>query len=470
MAHTALNDDEIKEYFDDDATVTKNVKLVAEAIKANPGGLVIYTGAGVSTSCGISDFRGPSGVWTRQSQIQQGKKIEQPSRVIQSSETQPSPTHMAIVALQNANYLSKLISTNCDGLHIRSGVRPEKILELHGNCNVEACPNCGKCYYRDFPVDLEGFDRSRAIITGRRCDFCQSLLRRTDVAFGQSLPDLALGAAEYFSSSAKVVLVLGTSLRVRPACELPFLSRKAISCIVNLQKTPYDRTSKVRIFTPTDNFIEKLMAELQLSIPQFVEQTRENDSHWMQEFDQHYQFRSAPDSSWFDSEDDDVALRFLEEQKRGIGVKMVTDSFGQVHMERYVVGDQDEPMDDDLDGFEIYPKKNCPHVNQIELPRILCGIPENVIVHGCEKCNEPEENWVCLYCMKILCGRAKNQHMLIHATEEQSSHVLCASLMDLSFWCYGCNSYVTSPNLTPIFDLLHQFKFNESALPIHDIM
>jgi len=68
----------------------------------------------------------------------------------------------------------------------------------------------------------------------------------------------------------------------------------------------------------------------------------------------------------------------------------------------------------------------------------------------------------------------KNQHMLFHADEylfnENKEHILCASLMDLSFWCYACNSYVTSPSLTPIFNSLHRIKFNEDALPIHDIM
>jgi len=442
MAHTALSEDEITEYFDDDATVDKNVALVAEAIRNNPGGLVIYTGAGISTSCGISDFRGPSGIWTRQNQIQQGKPVEQRSRVVQSSETHPSPSHMAIVALQNSNYLCKLISTNCDGLHIRSGVLPDKILELHGNCYIEACPSCGKCYYRDYPVDLEGFDRSRAVLTGRQCPSCGDLLRRTDVAFGQSLPDLALASAEYYSSMAKVVLIMGTSLRVFPACELPFKNRSAVSCIVNLQKTPYDKKAKIRIFAPTDVFIQKLMARLGLEIPQFEERSRENDPHWHELFGQHYQFRSAPDSSWFDRRDDETALRFLEEQKRGIGVKMVTDQHGQVHMERYVV-DDDVDMDCDLDGFEIYPKKNCPHVGQVDVREILCSIPEDIMARGCEICKEPEENWLCLFCYKLLCGRLKNQHMLLHATKEHTSHVLCASMMDLSFWCYDCNSYVT---------------------------
>lgn len=474
MAHTALKEDEIQEFFDEEEDVNKKVKQLADAIKGK-GGLVVYTGAGISTSCGINDFRGPNGIWTRQSQIQQGIKVETQSRVVQSSNTNPSPTHMALSELQKTNYLESIISTNCDGLHVRSGVLPEKIIELHGNCYIEACPNCGKNFYRSQPVDIDGFDRSRAILTGRRCDICNALLRRTDVAFGQSLPDLALLSAQKKSKMAKVVLVLGTSLRVRPACELPFSNRKAISCIVNLQKTPYDKKCSIRIFCQTDVFIEKLCKELNIQIPSFTEIDFTNDPNWLVNFNRNYRFRSAPDDSWFDSRDDAMALRFLEEQKKGIGVKLVTDANGDVKMERYAI-DDDVNGDDDMDGFEIYPKKDCKHVAQLSFDKLYASpLDDKRYKKGCECCGEPEENWLCLHCNRLLCGRMKQQHMLLHAqgTLEKNSDihdVVCASLMDLSFWCFSCDSYVTSPKLTPIFNHLHKLKFNENALPIHDIM
>ena len=481
MAHTAIPEEEIEEFFDDDSKVNEAINQLAEAIKKNKGGLVIYTGAGVSTSCGISDFRGPNGIWTRQSQIQRGIKVEEQARVTKPAFTQPSPTHMAIVALDRAGYLQKLISTNCDGLHIRSGVSPNKIVELHGNCHIEACPQCGHCYYREEPVDIDGFDRSRAVLTGRKCDRkgCGAFLRRTDVAFGQSMPDIALATAKHDSETAKVVLVLGTSLRVQPACKLPFLNRKATSCIVNLQKTPYDSKSSIRIFTPTDNFILKLFGKLNLQIPEYSDSKFFLDADWSKSFERFYPFRSFPDDSWFDSRDDEVALRFLEEQKKGIGIKLVTDDNGQVKMERFVVDDEmkDANQDPDLDGFEIYPKKNCPHIHFINPGDVIGNINGTRIAEGCQTCGEAEENWLCLTCNSLLCGRMKNQHMLQHAEaslfanfDNPTEHILCASLMDLSFWCYACNSYVTSPVLTPIFNELHLVKFGTEALPIHDIM
>jgi len=470
MAHTALNDSEIQEFFDEEAKIDKDVQRLAQAIRANPSGLVIYTGAGVSTSCGISDFRGPDGIWTRQKKIQQGIKQPQPQRVVQPPTTIPSPTHMAIVALQQAGYLSKLISTNCDGLHLRSGVLPERIIELHGNCYVEACPKCGRCYYRPQPVDLEGFDKSRAILTGRRCDDCSSLLRRTDVAFGQSLPDVALSSAMKASKAAKVVLVLGTSLRVQPACELPFYNRKATSCIVNLQKTPYDSKTTVRTFCQTDLFINKMMAQLGLTIPTYTDLDLCQNEDWMRRFDGYYPFRSFPDDSWFDSRDDEMALRFLQEQRKGIGIKLKTDASGQVQMERFAIDDQ---AGEDMDGFEIYPKKDCPHVAAVQVSNIASQLSDHLLHNGCSNCEEKEENWVCLTCAGLMCGRLKNQHMLLHALDtidQPVPHRVCISLMDLSFWCYGCDSYVTSPVLTPIFNRVHQIKFGENALPIHDIM
>ncbi|KAF8859685.1 DHS-like NAD/FAD-binding domain-containing protein [Acephala macrosclerotiorum] len=62
----------------------------------------------------------------------------------------PTPTHMALVELQNRGFLKYLVSQNCDGLHRKSGILSDRISELHGNSNREFCKDCGKEYIRDF--------------------------------------------------------------------------------------------------------------------------------------------------------------------------------------------------------------------------------------------------------------------------------------------------------------------------------
>jgi NAD-dependent SIR2 family protein deacetylase len=80
---------------------------------------IAFTGAGVSTSAGIPDFRGPEGAWTLRAQ---GRELNfQAATTLQAI---PTPTHMALVELQNRGFLKYLISQNCDGLHRRSGILP----------------------------------------------------------------------------------------------------------------------------------------------------------------------------------------------------------------------------------------------------------------------------------------------------------------------------------------------------------
>lgn len=104
----------------------------------------------------------------------QGKKAEAKVSTLQAV---PTPAHMSLVKLQNEGVMKHLISSNCDGLHVRSGIHPDNITEVHGNGNREECNKCGKSYYRDFgtrcngnlalvhKLKLEG--RAKAHFTGR---------------------------------------------------------------------------------------------------------------------------------------------------------------------------------------------------------------------------------------------------------------------------------------------------------------
>ena len=113
--------------------------------------LVVFTGAGISTESGLPDFRGPDGIWTRQA-----KGFSPKPRPFSSVE--PNAGHRAIVELQNQPALKiellnslklqnlgkirNLISQNVDNLHLRSGIRPDLLAELHGNTNKLRCQRC----------------------------------------------------------------------------------------------------------------------------------------------------------------------------------------------------------------------------------------------------------------------------------------------------------------------------------------
>lgn len=118
---------------------------------------VAFTGAGISTSSGIPDFRGPSGVWTKQ---RRGE--EPPKASVPFAQAVPSLTHQALLGLHRAKKLVYLCSQNVDCLHLRSGFPRSRLAELHGNCFVEVCEACKAEYVRDFEIPSVGFK-----LTGR---------------------------------------------------------------------------------------------------------------------------------------------------------------------------------------------------------------------------------------------------------------------------------------------------------------
>ncbi|KAL2245220.1 UNVERIFIED_CONTAM: NAD-dependent protein deacetylase SRT1 [Sesamum indicum] len=226
--------------------------------------LVVFTGAGISTSIGIPDFRGPKGIWTLQ---RQGKAL--PEASLPFHRATPSPTHMALVELEKAGLLKFLISQNVDGLHIRSGIPREKLAELHGNSFMELCPSCGAEYMRDFEIETIGLKE-----TARRCSKagCCAKLRDTVLDWEDALPRKEMDPAEKHCKMADVVLCLGTSLQITPACNLPLkcLRGGGKIVIVNLQKTPKDKKASLVIHGLVDKVIAGVMNMLNMCIPPFV--------------------------------------------------------------------------------------------------------------------------------------------------------------------------------------------------------
>jgi len=93
-------------------------KQLADLIRQSKH-FIVFTGAGISTSAGIPDFRGPEGAWTLQAQGRQ-----RTTAAVSTLQAIPTATHMALVELQNRGLMKYLVSQNCDGLHRRSGILP----------------------------------------------------------------------------------------------------------------------------------------------------------------------------------------------------------------------------------------------------------------------------------------------------------------------------------------------------------
>ena len=210
--------------------------------------IVIFTGAGVSTESGLPDFRGPNGVWTRRD-----KGLPPPRIRVPWSEVKPNPAHLILVELQNRGKLDFLISQNVDNLHLKSGILPEKIAELHGNTTLMRCLDCD----RQFKKQAVGWDEAtwgKGYRTMRpkkgqpNCPNCGGRLISSVVNFGDPLPAKDLKLAKQHSMTCDLFIAIGSSLVVTPAAEIPryALEAGAKFILINKGETPYDDLAHLR--------------------------------------------------------------------------------------------------------------------------------------------------------------------------------------------------------------------------------
>ncbi|XP_076940267.1 NAD-dependent protein deacetylase SRT1-like [Bidens hawaiensis] len=253
----------MSEFFDTQHLLQLKIKQLAKMIKESKH-LVAFTGAGISTSCGIPDFRGPKGVWTLQ---REGKGV--PEASLPFHRAAPSATHMALVELERAGILKFVISQNVDSLHLRSGIPRDKLSELHGNSFREVCPTCRTEYLRDFEVETIGLKE-----TSRRCcdPKCGAKLKDSVLDWDDELPPKEMKAAENHCRNADLVLCLGTSLQITPACNLPLRSIRngGKMVIVNLQKTPKDKKASLVIHGLVDKVMVEVLQLLKMPIAPYV--------------------------------------------------------------------------------------------------------------------------------------------------------------------------------------------------------
>uniref|UniRef100_A0A3B4EKY4 NAD-dependent protein deacylase sirtuin-6 n=1 Tax=Pygocentrus nattereri TaxID=42514 RepID=A0A3B4EKY4_PYGNA len=258
----------LPEVFDTPEEVKAKVETLAQLIRDSQY-MVVHSGAGISTSSGIPDFRGPKGVWTME------QKGETPHFDTTFEDAKPSLTHLALLQLQRAGYLKYLISQNVDGLHLRSGFPRDRLSELHGNMFVEECEKCGKQYVRDTVIGVMGLKP-----TGRYCEVtrsrglraCRGKLISTILDWEDSLPDRDLNRADEASRRADLALTLGTSLQIKPSGDLPLLTKRTGGkvVIVNLQPTKHDKHAHLHIHGYVDEVMSQMMKLLGLEIPDWA--------------------------------------------------------------------------------------------------------------------------------------------------------------------------------------------------------
>ncbi|MCA3554064.1 Sir2 family NAD-dependent protein deacetylase [Aestuariivirga sp.] len=209
---------------------------------------VVFTGAGISTECGIPDFRSPGGFWTRYKPIDYSEflasedtRIEAWRRFLMIRETigkaEPGPSHRAVAQLAERGHVATVITQNIDGLHQASGIPAQRIIEIHGNGTYAKCLTCGLRHEI-------GWVKDTIEATGRppRCTACGGIVKSATISFGQAMPEQEMADARAATLNADLFIAIGSSLQVFPAAGFPVLAKqnRTPMVILNREETGLD--------------------------------------------------------------------------------------------------------------------------------------------------------------------------------------------------------------------------------------
>ena len=211
----------------------------------NADRLVVFSGAGLSAESGIPTYRGAGGLWSKYDPSKYADiqyflqdpsyywRFFQEERYPVISAARPNPVHFALAEMEKKGLLIQVITQNIDGLHQEAGHK--KVCELHGNTRRIKCLECDRSYHMDRV--FESLNESLP----PRCQ-CGGLLKPDVVLFGEPLPQKALDTAWQSARECDVFLVVGSSLVVNPAAQIPLVAKQsgADLLIINIDSTPLD--------------------------------------------------------------------------------------------------------------------------------------------------------------------------------------------------------------------------------------
>lgn len=212
------------------------------------GKIVFFTGAGISTESGIPDFRSPGGLWEQNRPIDFSEFVASEEARRESwrrkfamepvlSKARPNDGHRAIAELYRDGKVSAVVTQNIDGLHQISGVSEADVIEIHGNTTYAKCLDCDERMSLDV-VRAAFAENERLPI----CNVCGGMIKTATISFGQAMPIEKMQRAEQEAIECDLLIVVGSSLVVYPAAEIPLIARHhgADLVILNREATQLD--------------------------------------------------------------------------------------------------------------------------------------------------------------------------------------------------------------------------------------
>lgn len=236
-------------------------KRLLEASRA----IVGFTGAGISTEAGISDYRSQGGIWEKFTPVYLSEFIDDPrKRTLYWQRKQslwdsvksarPTKAHQFFLDLHQTGKLRGVITQNIDGLHEKSGLPAEKIVNLHGNTLEVICLGCGMI--EDAEPVMERLEPENPPL----CEQCGGLLKPNTISFGQQLVQGDLIRAERLVRGCDLLIAAGSTLQVQPAASFPLLAKEAGAqlAIITLSETPLDRYADFVFNQKLGSFLKRL--------------------------------------------------------------------------------------------------------------------------------------------------------------------------------------------------------------------
>ena len=241
-------------------TIERAAELVAGARHG-----VALTGAGISAESGIPTFRGEGGLWRQYDPVKVAtldRFLADPAEYWKVARergpavlgARPNAGHQALAELEAAGHITTLVTQNTDGLHKDAGSK--NVIELHGTGRNVRCLNCGI-------VETRGEVQARLDRElPPKCPVCGGgFLKPTVVFFGEAMPAAAVDQAFNAARVTDLMLVIGSSLVVYPAAEIPSVAVRAGApmVLINAEPTPYDDIAEVVIHGRAGEVLPELL-------------------------------------------------------------------------------------------------------------------------------------------------------------------------------------------------------------------
>lgn len=228
------------------------IERAAEDIVKSKYGISL-TGAGISTESGVPDFRGPSGIWTKDPEAERKayerydrfkanpkeyweERLSGPSLLGDLGKVLPNPGHLALAELERMGLLKWIITQNVDNLHQRAGNK--NVLDYHGNAFKLRCFSCN-ARYDSKEFDLEELRREDQLPP--LCQKCEGVIKADTVHFKEPIPSDVASKSMEEADKCDLMLICGTSAGVFPFANLPRIAKtrgQTVLIEVNAEPTP----------------------------------------------------------------------------------------------------------------------------------------------------------------------------------------------------------------------------------------